>query len=426
MGAFIWHSPTAPGAAALLVDQPRTVGKITQLHPYLFSGRRYGSFAGKAAGGPTPIAGSDSLLMGLVDDRALFATLLRDDSPQLLISEDRTLLAQLQREESLAAVIADISSTLAAFTSNESLTIGIAESAALLIAFSREDAVVVVLSEDRTVAAVLSREDALTLGLIEDRSILAVIAREDLPAIIIVDSSSLDIFEDGGLVAKSSSDALVIGLIDAYVSILVASQRDDTVSLSWQESASLQAILQREDAPRIGIDDSGVIAVTISATGDSLTIGVAELAFPVISVSGADAVALIVSESSQIFAGLTRDDQLPVNLQETTSAFLRVSTDDTITLMLSDVVERILAVLQREDLSAIVTVDASSVRAGITSADAVMIGTLESGSAIEVFLNRIGNVLIATVKHLSPVRRGARSLMRTLRHLGGPRTVEVL
>jgi hypothetical protein len=230
------------------------------------------------------------------------------------------------------------------------------------------------------------------------------LAREDAPALIIVDTSQLDITE-GTLISKTANDDLTVGMIDAYLQLSATLAVEESLVLNWTESLHALASLTREDALAIGLTDLSNVAVTITAGGDAVSFTIAESSQPAVMVAGADATSLAVSEASRIFASLATSESVQAGLEEA--------------------IARLLALLERSDDAALVVIDAGTLMVPIAGSDAVVIQVTEDGDAIEVFLNRLGNVLIATVRSGVSLRT-VRAIVRAVRYLGSLYTVRVL
>ena len=350
-----------------------------------------------AATGPTVVASSEALRAGLGEDRALLGTMTRQDTVVNGLADASSVRALFSSGEALAVGLSELSSVAQIITGTEALALGLTESASLLAQLTREDVLVVGLSEDRTIAVTLTGAEALALGLLEQPLVLSTFSSADNVVVIIVEASDVAISE-GDLVAKSSSDALAVGLVDAYASLLTTVGTLDTLPLNWQEGAAILASLSRSDSLTLGLTESGAVAVAITGTADALKIGLTESQSVFVAVAGAEAVQLLMQETTALLATLRREETIPINI--------------------TDALNLILTTLTSQDAPAVIIVDGSLVTVPLASADAVMVGLTEDGTAVEVFLNRLGSVLVATVRPLVAAR--------TVTLLSGERTVEVL
>ena len=345
------------------------------------------------------------LALGMADASTLRGILNRDETHIIGLTEDRVLLALLAREDLLALGLTELAMIAVALATNDAAVIGLTESATLAAALSATDGLIIGLSDDRALFVRVDREEAVALGMSEDAAILARITTNDAPAIIILDTSQLDITEDGGLVSKTTSDSVIVGVMDAFLDLLVRVQTDETLVLNWTEETRLLALVSQSEDLALPIVETSSAIVAVNSAGDVLTISLTDSSRAAIQVTGEDAVAAILAESATLFAAL--------------------SADDAPALIMEDALGVILATLAREETSAILILDASALQVPVSGADAVAIQLTESGSAIEVFLNRLGSVLIATVRTFSPVLT-VRAIVRAVRYLGSLYTVRVL
>lgn len=336
----------------------------------------------------------DLLLLGLLEDRTIFALLSTGDTPAILTTEQTALLAMLVREDFLPYTVADLSTIAIAVSGADSVSTVISELSQAIVNIPASDGLVIGLSEDRTIFVRVTRDEALMLGLSDSVTILATVTTEDAPALVIVDTSSLDIFE-GATVFKEASESLTLGLVDSYLSLLARLSTDDTLTLAWEESVDILARLTREDTIAIGTAETSQLAVAISTTGDALKIGLAEDRSVHVSVAGEEAVSAVLTETSRIFARLAVEDGMVVGLD--------------------DAIQRLLATLTTADVPAVVVIEAGPIQVPITAADSVVVRLTDSGQVIEVFLNRLGSVLVATVRQLGTTEWSLRYLERVVR-----------
>jgi hypothetical protein len=396
--------------AALLTEyrevgaSPRTtlVSILTQLQNHGIPGKRYTSFAGRGGAGPTTVSSSDTIALGLTEDgQNLFNRLARDESVVCGLTEDRLLLALLQRDDTLTMNVSDLSAvaqllatsdtavigltdatqTLTSFLNrDDTLVCGLSEDRTLFVRLSRDEAVALGLTEDRSLFVSQNRDDSLTAGLAEDRAIYVTQNRDDSLQVVIVEASSL-IDLSNNLVTVSSSDSLVVGLTDAYSTLQARLDRGDTLPLNWLEDSAVFARVNRDDSLPLGLAETAQLAVNVNSAGDTLTIGLADASQTYVTVASADAVALLLNEASTVFAALNREESISVQL---TDAFVNI-----------------LATLNRDDTHALIVVESSVALVPLTGSDALAVGLTESGQMVEIFINRLGAVLVATVRYLT-------------------------
>ena len=353
----------------------------------------------KQAGGPTPITGSDSLALRLVEGAAIRTSLARNDSMVQGVAESLQLRANLQREDTLQLSITELAGLLAAISGADIVQLVVNDAIANIVANTTSgDGIVCGIAEDRVLVIRLTREDLVGISCIDTQSVLASLAiGEGIPLLFLESGSVVDL--TSGLTTVSGSDGLLLGLSDTAVNILARIATDDIIAAVWIESLTILGKLNRDDAAIIGLSDTGTVAIAISSAGDSLSIGLTDsTANTSILIAGTDAVACIASEVSQLLVRLNADDAFTIDWQDT--------------------LDVILAILSRADIPAVIVVDNVQIQVPVSGADAVIIGLTEQGVAIEVTLNRLGSILLATVKSLIP--------LRSVRYLGGPHTVEVL
>ena len=105
--------------------------------------------------------------------------------------------------------------------------------------------------------------------------------------------------------------------------------------------------------------------------------------------------------SSANVAGV-RDDQNTIQTGESSASFVNMTREDGVPIGLTDAMNALLARLVRDDIPAILIADASVITIPITTSDVLRILLSESSIAEVV---RLGNVLIATVRSLTPEKQ---------------------
>lgn len=416
---------------------------LTQLMGYLAPGQRYGSFAGKVESNTTIINTGESLGLSLEETRTILALLTRDESIpftigdlaavatalsgtdvlaniivesleihqyvdsesiQLALTENASLRTLLSGADSLGLSITELAQMAIALSTSDTVQAVIAELSSLAISVTAADGLVIGLTDTGTVLIRVDREEALAIGASETTTILVRIDREDAPAIIIVESSSVEDLTTG-TTSINTADTLTIGMVDAYLSVLATISTNDILTQGWDESLVLLASLSREDTISIGVAEVSSVAIAINSGGDAVRIGLSDSSQSAIMIAGSDAVSAVLTDASRIFASIATEDALRAGIDE--------------------VLSRILASISATETVSVIVVDVGSVTVPMATSDAVVIRMTDSGSAVEIFLNQIGSVLVATVRRLTGVN-STRFLQRIVRYLGTLRTIKVL